>query len=93
MNRNQICSRKPLLPLLATALTFSVGLTVAPPSFAAQNQNAPQPLNSVDIIAAGGACTFGVQVATSGKAKTIDLQGDRFVFRFFWPRRHSDESR
>ena len=82
MNTNQICSRTRRLALLVAVLAVSLTPAITSISFAAQNQKSPQPVDSVDIVPAGMACTFAVEVATSGKTKTIDLPHDRLISVF-----------
>ena len=53
-------------------------LTIVRLSVAAQKR--PEDVSFTITIPAGEVCTFGVQLSQSGKAKTIDLPGDRFIF-------------
>ena len=60
--------------LMGLALGLAFGrLSVAAP-------NPPEDVDQTITIPAGGVCPFGVEVLLSGKAKTIDLPDDRFIF-------------
>lgn len=67
---------------MSLALAILVAFTTAQLSAAGQNQNAPEDVNQIDVIPAGVACTFRVEVSTIGKAKTIDFPGDRVISTF-----------
>jgi hypothetical protein len=61
-----------MLAVLALGLVFGQ-LSVAAP-------NPPTDVVQTITIPAGGVCAFGVEILLTGKAKTIDLPGDRFIF-------------
>jgi len=61
-----------VLAVLALGLAFG-RLSVAAP-------NPPEDVDQTITIPAGGVCAFGVEILLTGKAKTIDLPGDRFIF-------------
>jgi hypothetical protein len=63
---------------LSLALAVLISLTLGCLSVAAQNR--PKENNFTITIPAGGVCAFGVEISGTGKAKTIDLPGDRFIF-------------
>lgn len=80
MTKNQVYRRKLRLGLFPLALVVWASLTIGQASAAAQNQNAPQDVNLTIPIPAGGVCTFAVELSLTGKAKTIELPGSRFIF-------------
>jgi hypothetical protein len=66
--------------LVASAL---LAMLVALPMASAQNGGAPQDVEQIYDLPAGavfGNCDFPVTLVLSGKGKTIDLPGDRFIF-------------
>jgi hypothetical protein len=63
--------------LSSVLAVLALGLTFGRPSVAAQNR--PQDVNETITLPAGEVCAFGVELLLIGKAKTIELQGDRFI--------------
>jgi hypothetical protein len=57
---------------------LALGLVFGRPSVAAPNR--PEDVDETMTIPAGGVCAFGVEILLSGKARTIDLPGVRFIF-------------
>lgn len=83
MTKNQVYTRKLRLELFPLALAVLASLTIGRASAAAQNQNnqnAPEDVNlTFPPIPAGAACTFGVELSLTGKAKAIELPGSRVI--------------
>ena len=61
-----------VLAVLILGLAFGQ-LSVAAP-------NPPEDSDFTIVLPAGEACVFDVEISLTGKAKTIDLPGDRFIF-------------
>ncbi len=75
--------------MLKRIVMMMVGVLLAlvmavPMAFAQGNGGAPAPVDETPIILEPGAvfgnCDFPIRLEYSGKAKTIDLPGDRFIF-------------
>ena len=64
--------------VFSLALAVLINLSMERLSIAAQNP--PGEITFTMTIPAGGVCAFGVEILLTGKAKTIDLPGDRFIF-------------
>ena len=78
MKKNEVFMRKLRLAVFFLALAVLTSLTMERLSIAAQNP--PEDNDFTMIIPAGGVCAFGVEFSGTGKAKTIVLPGDRFIF-------------
>jgi hypothetical protein len=70
--------RKLGLAVISLALAVLTSLTMERLSVAAPNP--PEDIDFTIPIPAGEACAFGVEISGTGKAKTIDLPGERFIF-------------
>ena len=78
MQSNEVLTRKPRRAVFFLALAVLTSLTLGRLSVAAQNS--PGESNFTLTLPAGEVCAFGVELSGAGKAKTIDLPGDRFIF-------------
>jgi hypothetical protein len=78
MMKNEMFARKLRLAVFPLALAVLATLTMESHSVAAQSP--PEDSNFTLTIPAGGVCAFGVEISGIGKAMTIDLPGDRFIF-------------
>lgn len=61
--------------LVGMYLLFSVGVT----SVASAAPNRPEPVDATIDLPAGTVCSFAVDLQLSGKSKTTDLPGNRFL--------------
>jgi len=78
MKKNEVFMRKLRLAVFSLALAVLASLTMERLSIAAQSP--PEDIDFTMTIPAGGVCPFGVEISGTGKAKTIVLPGDRFIF-------------
>ena len=78
MKKNEVFVRKLRLAVFSLALAVLTNLSMGRLSVAAQNPL--EDINFTITIPAGEVCAFGVEISGAGKAKTIDLPGDRFIF-------------
>jgi len=76
--QQEIFMRTSRWAVTSLALAVLTGLTIGRSSVA--NPNPPVDNDFTVTIPAGELCTFGVEIAATGKAKTLDLPGDRFIF-------------
>ncbi len=77
MKKNEVFMRKSRVAVFSLALAVLTSLTMGRPSVA--KQNPPEDSEFTETIPAGVACTFGVHASGTGKGKTIDLPGGRFI--------------
>ena len=70
--------------IVMMAVSVILALTMAAPMVYEQGQGgAPEPVDQTIDLNAGdvfGRCDFPIRLELNGKAKTIDLPGDRFMF-------------
>jgi hypothetical protein len=64
----------------AIALALAALTSFTTERFALAAPNPPEEIDFTQTIPAGDLCAFGVELSGTGKAKTIELPGKRFIF-------------